>query len=155
MLVAIVIGLILLGIFFIIVEIFLIPGISIAGIAGGACLIGGVALSYSKFGFQMGTITLIAASIALIGLLYTFYKSKALDKMALKTDSESKTEPFRGLSIKPGDQGITVSRLAPIGKIALHDTIIEGRSENEMIDENTPVEVVEVGTYNVIVKKIN
>ncbi len=73
--------------------------------------------------------------------------------MALKTDIDSKTNPFDGQEIKVGDRGTAITRLSPIGKIQIGDTVIEGRSENELIDAGTPVEVVEVGSYNVTVRK--
>lgn len=147
-----IIGLIVLGIFFMIVEVFLIPGISIAGIGGVACMTGGIVLAYMQLGTQGGTWTLIISLIVLGIMLYLFMRSKMLDKMALKSEISSKTEPFRGLNVSVGDTGITLSRLAPIGKVLINGKAIEGRSENTMIDENTPVVVVEVGTYNVLVR---
>jgi len=147
-----IIGLIILGIFFMIIEVYLIPGISIAGIGGVACMAGGIIIAYKKFGTGSGTLTL-AISVLVLGIvLYWFYKSKTLDKMALKSEINSKTEPFQGLNVSVGDTGVTISRLAPIGKILVNGKTIEGRSENEMIDENTPIIVTEIGTYNVLVR---
>jgi len=151
---AFIIGLIVLGVFFMVIEIYLIPGISVAGIAGTACLIGGIVLAYMYYGTVTGTLILGGAGLLLAIVLYAFYKSKAFDKMALKTDIHSTTEPFRGLSVSIGDKGLTVSRLGPIGKVLINGVTIEGRAENELIDANTPVEVIEVGTYNVLVRKI-
>lgn len=151
---AFIIGLIVLGIFFLVVEIFLIPGISLPGIAGVACMIGGVSMAYVRMGPTVGTWTLALSIIALSVVLYGFYRSKTFDKMALKTNIDSKTNPFDGLKIKVGDQGTAITRLGPIGKIQLKDTVVEGRSENELIDAGTPVEVVDVGSYNVTVRKV-
>jgi len=147
-----IIGLIVLGIFFMIVEVFLIPGISIAGVGGVACMVGGIVLAYMQLGTQGGTLTLIISVIVLGIMLYLFFRSKMLDKMALKSEIGSKTEPFQGLNVSVGDTGITLSRLAPIGKVLINGKAIEGRSQNIMIDENTPIVVVEVGTYNVLVR---
>jgi len=148
-----IIGLILLGIFFMILEVYLIPGISIAGVGGVACMAGGIVLAYYKLGTAGGTWTLGISIVVLGVVLYWFFKSKTLDKMALKSEINSKTEPFQGLDVQVGDKGVTISRLAPIGKIRINGKSIEGRSENSMIDENTPVIITEVGTYNVLVKK--
>lgn len=152
---AFIIGLIILGIFFIVIEVFLIPGISIAGIAGFGCMIGGIILAYTKLGVTNGTWVLGISTVVLGIVLYLFFRSKTLDRMSLKTDIDSRVEPLNGLEVKPGDKGITISRLAPGGKVKINNITVEGRSENEMIDENTPIEVIEVGTYNVIVKKAN
>lgn len=151
---ALIIGLIVLGIFFMIIEVYLIPGISIAGIAGVACMAGGIVLAYTHLGTTGGTWTL-GITIVVLGLvLYWFFRSKTLDRMALKSEISSKTEPFQGLTVAIGDTGVAISRLAPIGKIVINGKTIEGRSENEMIDENTPIVVTEVGTYNVLVRAI-
>jgi len=151
---ALIIGLIVLGIFFMVVEVYLIPGISIAGIGGIACLAGGIILAYLHLGTTGGTLTLTVSVVVLALVLYWFYRSNALDKMALKSEINSKTEPFQGLNVSVGDSGITLSRLGPIGKILINGKTIEGRSENEMIDANTPIVVTEVGTYNVLVRKL-
>ncbi len=152
--VVIIIGLIILGVFFMIVEVFFIPGITLAGIASVGCFIVGIVLAYKNLGTVEGTL-ILAGSMVLLGvILYVFFKSKTLDRMALKSKISSKTEPFQGLDVQPGDTGVTISRLAPIGRVKINGKTIEGRSENEMIDQNTPVQVIEVGTYNVLVRKV-
>jgi len=152
--IVLIIGLIILGIFFMIVEVFLIPGISVAGVASMICLIAGIVMAYTNLGAEVGT-WILAGSMLLLGVvLYLFFRSKTLDRMALKSKISSKTEPFQGLDVQPGDTGVTISRLAPIGRIKINGKTIEGRSENEMIDQNTPVQVIEVGSYNVLVRKI-
>jgi len=149
-----IIGLIILGIFFMILEVFLIPGISVAGVASLICLIAGIVMAYTNLGPVAGTWILAGSMFSLAVVLYLFFRSKTLDRMALKSEITSKTEPFQGLDVQPGDTGITISRLAPIGRIKINGKTIEGRSENEMIDQNTPIQVVEVGSYNVLVRKI-
>ena len=152
--VVLIIGLIFLGIFFMIVEVYLIPGISVAGIASVACFIVGIVLAYKNLGTVAGTWILAGSMVSLGAVLYWFLRSKTLDRMALKSEIKSKTEPFQGLNVQPGDTGVTISRLAPIGRVKINGKTIEGRSENEMIDQNTPVQVIEVGSYNVLVRKI-
>lgn len=150
--IVLIVGLIILGIFFMILEVYFIPGISIAGFAGFGCLAGGIFFAYKHFGSTFGTITLVLSITVLGFILYWFFRSKTFDKLALKSEIQSKTEPFQGLNVSIGDTGVTVSRLAPIGKVLIKGKIIEGRAENEMIDENTPIVVTEIGTYNVLVK---
>ncbi len=50
----IVIAVIALGVLFMLIEIFLLPGISIAGIAGAIFLIGGIVYAYIFLGDQCG-----------------------------------------------------------------------------------------------------
>jgi len=150
---AFIIGLVVLGVFFLVVEVYLIPGISIAGIAGVACMTGGVFMAYTRMGTTAGTLTLGLSLLALAGVLYWFYRSKTFDKMALKTNIDSKTDPFDGIQLNIGDIGVAITRLGPMGKVQFNDTTVEGRSENELIDAGTSVEVVEVGSNNVTVRR--
>lgn len=74
------------------------------------------------------------------------------NKIALKTDIDSKLTSSRDLGIEPGDEGITLSRLAPIGKARIKGINVEAKSQDELIDENTPIVVIRVDSYNVIVR---
>ena len=150
---ALIIGLIAIGIIFLIVEVFLIPGISVAGIGSALCFIAGIYLAYTKLGNTEGSITLGVSALASAFILYQVYRSKALDKMALKTSISTKPDPFNGLKVKVGDIGVSISRLGPIGKIQINNIIIEGRSENELLDSGTDVIVTQVDSYNVVVRK--
>ena len=111
--IAIIVFLMVAAILLILAEIFLLPGITLAGIGGAIFAIGGV---------------------------------------ALKTDIDSKLISSRDLGIEPGDEGITLSRLAPIGKARIKGINVEAKSQDELIDENTPIVVIRVDSYNVIVR---
>ena len=73
--------------------------------------------------------------------------------MALKTNIDSKLTSSRDLGIVPGDTGVTLSRLAPIGKANIKGIIVEAKSLDELIDENTAIRVLRVDGYNVTVEK--
>jgi membrane-bound ClpP family serine protease len=149
-----IIGLIVLGIVFLILEVFLIPGISVAGIGSAICFIAGISVAYLHLGVATGTAILAGSALVTGIILYWFFKSKTLDNMALQSSIDSVPQPFQGLNIKPGDTGIAISRLAPIGNVQFKGVIIEGRSENEIIESGTAVVLVEVGSNNVLVHKL-
>lgn len=151
--IAYVIGLIVLGIFFMILEIFFLPGISVALIGGIVCLAGGVVLAYINLGATAGTITLLGSGLAMAVAFIWFIRSKALKKMSLETNIDAKIEPHQGVQVKVGDKGQCISRLAPGGKILIQGKTLEGRSENEILDAGTAVVVTAISDMNVIVKK--
>ena len=74
--------------------------------------------------------------------------------MGLKASINSRVEPFETNKIHPGDQGKTITRLAPVGKALVNNTICEAKSNGEFINENTPVEVVQVLNTQIIVKPV-
>ena len=63
----IVAALIVLGVILLLVEFFLLPGISIAGIGGAIFMIGGVIYAYIYLGSGAGTATLVISLILLAG----------------------------------------------------------------------------------------
>lgn len=150
----VVISVIVLGILFLLIEIFLLPGISIAGIAGAIFLVGGIIYSYMFLGSTAGNISLAASAVALGLTFFGLLKSKSLDRISLNTNIDDKVDNSYLLKIAAGDTGVAISRLNPIGKILVNDIIAEGKSfDGEFIEENTEIVVTKVGTYNVLVKR--
>ncbi|MDR0681354.1 MAG: hypothetical protein LBG15_05840 [Dysgonamonadaceae bacterium] len=148
----IVIILCLLGIFLILVEIFLIPGITVTAVLGGLFTVGGIYYAFSHLGATAGFVTLIL-TLLIIGIAFVYLvKSKALDTIALKTNINSTVASKEPLSISEGDKGISLSRLNPIGKVKVNNIVIEGKSIGDFIDENTEIEVVKVKPTQLIVK---
>ena len=80
------------GIVLLVLELFLIPGIGIAGIAGGGCLVGAVVYAYMAIGATSGHITFFVVLAATAIAIYAFYKSRAIEKMSLDTKIDDKVE---------------------------------------------------------------
>lgn len=145
-----------LGILFLLIEIFLLPGVGIAGIAGVVFLVGGIAYAYIFIGNNAGNIALATSVIVLMGSFVWLIKSKALKKISLQTDIDAKVDNSEIKNLAVGDVGTAISRLNPIGNILINGVIVEGKSfDGEFIDEDSEVEVVKVETYNVLVRKKN
>lgn len=147
--------LIVAGVALLVTELFLIPGFGIPGIAGFLAIAGGVFCAYWYLGPVAGHITLGASILLCAVAIFLFYRSKALDKMALQENINSKVDLMEGTGIQPGDKGITVSRLAPMGKVRIGNTDIEAKSYEAFIDQQTEVEVVATEGNTIIVKPTN
>ena len=145
--ITIIVFLMLVAIVLILLEIFLLPGITIAGVGGFLFAASGV------IGETAGHITLFLSLTAFAASFVWLLRARSFNKVALKTDVDSKLTSSRDLGIEPGDEGITLSRLAPIGKARIKGITVEAKSMDELIDENTPVEVLRVDGYNVLVKR--
>jgi len=139
-----------LAIALVLVEIFLLPGITLAGIGGGLFAAGGIVYAYT-LNATAGNITLIASAVIFAGIFFWLLRSNSFKRVALHTDVDSKLTSSRELGIEPGDEGITLSRLAPIGKASINGITVEAKSREEFIDEQTPIVVVRVDGYNVVV----
>ena len=151
----IVIVLCVIGIVLILVEIFLIPGLTITAVSGAAFSIGGIFYAFRYLGTAAGIITLVAV-VASIGIAFLYLvKSKALDNIALKTNIDSTVAAKELNDISEGDTGISISRLNPMGKVRVNNITMEAKTFGEFIDENTNVTVVKVFPTQLIVTKTN
>ena len=148
----IVIILCLLGLILVLIEIFLIPGVTITAVVGGLFAAGGVYYAFENLGNTTGMITLIAVLITFGAAFVFLIKSRALDKIALKTNIDSTVASKEQLNIVVGDEGITVSRLNPIGKVKVNAITMEGKSLGDFIDEGSEIVVIKVSPTQLIVK---
>ena len=151
--IAVVFILLLVGVILLLVEMFLIPGLSIAGIGGVIFLGGAIYYAYAFIGAEAGHLTLVGAAIMMIIAVWIFLRSKALERMSLKTEIDSKNDPLKDIDVKVGDVGLTSSRLAPMGKIKIDGHIVEAKATDDFIDENTEVIVTQVYNTNVLVER--
>lgn len=151
----IIVALILAGLLLFVVEVFLIPGISIAGMASAICLLYANYYAFDALGPTAGFITLAASAVGCIAITVWFMRSKTVDKLSLKKTLDYKIDPLEGLDIHIGDKGVTVTRLALIGNAEINGHIIEVRSADGLIDEHTPIYVERMTEGTVIVRKLN
>lgn len=152
--IVIIVFLMAMAIFLLIAEIFLLPGITIAGVAGALFAIGGLVFAYSTDA-TVGNITLVASLLAFGGCFLWLMRSNSFSRVSLKTDIESTVESPRDMNLKVGDKGRTLSRLAPIGKARFGAITVEAKSINEFIDENTAIVILRIDGYNVVVNTID
>ena len=86
------------------VELFVIPGISVAGFLAGGCIIFANYYAFAYLGTTAGFITLGVSAIACIGSLILFMRSKTLDKVALKKNITSKVDRTAADQVKGTDR---------------------------------------------------
>jgi len=152
--IALVIVFMFLGIIFFLLEIFFLPGISVGGVAGVLFVGASIWYAFSHLGPTVGLITIAGGVVAMGLAIWAFVRSKALDKMSLNTELDGKVDALNGIALSVGDKGVTVSRLAPIGKVRFGTEVVEAKSQDGFIDQTVAVEIVEVSTYGVLVRAV-
>lgn len=149
--IGLVLAVIIVGLILILLEVLVIPGVGVAGILGGMLVIGGVALAYTKsiiFGHAI-----LAFSAVLSGLSFYFsLKAKTWNKVSLKESIDARVNELSGVEV--GAKGVTISRLAPIGKAEINGNEYEVESIEGFIEAQSVIEVVSVETNKVWVKKV-
>lgn len=150
----IIIVLIVAAVILFLVELFVIPGISIAGILAGGCIIYANYYAFAYLGVTGGFVTLAVSAVACIGSLVLFMRSKTLDKLALNKDITSKVDRTAEDRVKVGDTGVAVTRLALIGNAEIDGNIVEVKSMDGFLNEKTPIVVNRIFNGTIMVEKI-
>lgn len=150
----IIIALILIGLILLGVELFLIPGTTIVGILGFLFTIGGVVISFTTLGTNLGFLVL-GISLSSAGLmLYFGMKGKVWQKFSLKDQIKSKFNEDVELLVSMSEEGTTISALRPMGKAEFRKGIVEVRSMGGYLPTNTKVRVIKIQEKIIMVEAI-
>ena len=149
----IIIALIVAGLILFLIEVFLVPGITLAGIASACSLLYAIYYAFSDMGMQAGFVTLGIVVLGIIGVTVWVMRSKTVDRLSLKKELNYQHTPLRDIQIKAGDCGISTTRLTLIGNADINGHLIEVQSADGFIDEGTPIEVTRIDNNTVYVKR--
>ena len=129
------------GLLLLLTEVFLLPGISIAGVLAAACMLAATGYAFVTLGNAAGFITLVVSALGSMGALYFFMRSKTLERLSLKEQIDSNAGNKEALNIHVGDTGISLTRLALVGNADIGGHLVEVKSADGFIDEKTPLVV--------------
>ena len=155
--IVIIASLIIAGLILFIIEVFLLPGISIAGIISAVCLLYANYYAFDTLGTVPGCITLAISAIGVIGITIwfkAFQWFRTVDKLSLKKTIDYRPEPLKGLDLKAGDEGVALTRLALIGNAEFNGRIIEVRSSGDFIEQKSKIRVERILDGIVLVEKV-
>lgn len=150
--VGLVIALLVVGFAFLGAELFVIPGFGVAGVVGGASVVIGVVLAWSRFGPVWG-MSLTLGSLALLGLgIFVLFRTRAGKHLLLETslaDAQALPDDDRRLV---GLGGVAVSPLRPTGSAEIDGARVQVETDGEFIEKGTPVRVVDMRLGRVVVE---
>lgn len=147
--------LICLGIMMVLIETLLTPGVGFAGILALASLSAACVYAYMYMGVTQGIIVTSIVLILVVGSVILMLRSKTWKKFELGTVIDGKVNA-EGDALKVGDQGVTSTRLAPMGQATFQSASCEVRSmDNSIIDAGTEVEICSISERRIFVKPIN
>ncbi len=150
----IIILLILIGLLLLVLEILVIPGAGVPGIVGFGLMVTGVWLSYSRIGTYEGNMVLRSTiAVNVIGVIIAV-RSKTWNRAMLNTENTGRVNLIDSEKIKVGEQGITISRCTPMGKVLINGEYVEVSALSEFIDPNTKVEIIKIQGNKVYIKQI-
>jgi membrane-bound ClpP family serine protease len=145
--------LIIVGLIFLILEVLVIPGTTLAALVGFGLITAGIWQAYAVHGSFWGSITLGSTLVLTVLLLYFSLKSRTWKRMELKTSIDGRVNVLDENSVATGDTGITISRLAPSGNATIRGNRFEVHTFGEFIDPGTEIRVVNITDNKIFVTK--
>jgi len=151
----IIIFLIILGIVLLLIEVTILPGITVAGVGSFLVLVYSVYLAFTTYGSLIGFLTLAFVLIVAPLLVYKLFKSKTGESMVLNTVLPGFANEINPEKVKVGDIGVTIGRLAPMGKIKVNDEVVEVRSTGTFVNPGERVKIISIEKSLVTVEPLN
>lgn len=146
--------LILLGIFLFLVEFLLVPGVTVAGIAGFILVVGGVYMGYDSLGTPEGHYILAGAVFMSVGIIAYSLRAGTWKRLMLNSTISGKVSRYEEEKVKVGDEGIAVTRLNPMGKVLINGDYMEAKSTGPYIEQQKKIRVVNIKDFSVVVKPV-
>lgn len=144
------------GIILLVVEIIFVPGTTILGLIGGALMVFGVIIGYSKFGPQTGTIILVSSIVVGVAITIISFKSGVWKKFTLKDTNKSKFNENIKVKHLLGADGLTLSALRPYGKAEIYNSTYEVKTLGNYLPSGVKIKVINVDEdHKIFVQQIN
>jgi membrane-bound ClpP family serine protease len=117
----------------------------------------GIVFAFVSFGAGTGLLVLGITAMVMVLLTVMMLRANTWNKFMLKTAIDSKVDTVgtEERKVKPGDRGITVTRLAPGGKVLVNGEYFEAKSVDLLINPKQEIEIIRIDDNKVIVKPIN
>lgn len=132
-------------------EIFVLPGITLAGLGATVTYLYAFYYAFTAISPTAGLVSIGIALCTVIGAIVWFMKSKTIERLSLKKTLDAPINPIASSGVKIGDEGTSVTKLSLIGKARFNDTLVEVHSEDGFINEKTLVRITRIANNTIYV----
>ncbi|WP_437670091.1 NfeD family protein [Sorangium sp. So ce131] len=146
-----VILLLMAGLVLLAIEVFVIPGVGLVGLLGGAAVLGAVALAWATLGVGYGLLALAAGACATGLLFWAFPRTRVGRKMVLEAQTSGRG-PDPRLAALVGREGKALTPLRPAGTVEIEDRAVDVVTDGLYVEAGTPVRVAAVEGNRVVVE---
>jgi len=152
------------GVGCLLLEFFVIPGFGIFGIGGVALILASLVLasqtfiipqnSYQLLQFRNSLLILAVSGCGMLG--FGLMLSRLLERINKPNDTATvqETERLANYDGLLGQRGMVATRLNPAGKARIGDELYDVVSDGDLIEKGSPIEIVQVIGYKIVVKRI-
>lgn len=148
----VIIAILLLGLLLIFFEIFLIPGTTLFGVAGGLALFIGIVLVYVYYGNRWGNVSLLASVVMVVVAVVAGFKVIESNKLAMRAEITGKVNELDSSNYKIGDRGMTFTELRPNGKALINESKVEVYSLGDYVPRDSEIEITKITHDKIFVK---
>ncbi len=155
------------GIVLILVEILVVPGFGIFGVAGGLALLGGLFMaqigslpSQDDLARASGVIATTALLVVLTAWVFlrSIFANRRLGRSGIVLpESTDRDEGYTSADLRPelvGTEGVAITSLRPAGVGLFADERVDVVSESEWIEEGTPIRIMSAEGYRHVVRAV-
>ncbi len=142
------------GLLFCVVELLILPGVTLGGILSVVCNGGAIYMAFGQLGVAGGIIVVVVIAVLSCVAIALSLRAKTWDRFSLKSKIESSSSDAPQVQVAVGQRGVAISRLAPMGKVVIEGSSYEAKSADVYIDAKSTVEVVGFDNFSVVVKRI-
>lgn len=155
------------GVVLILVEVFVIPGFGIFGVAGGLALVGGLFMAQigslpSQEDFARAAAVISATALLVTLTAWTFLRSIFANRRLARAgivlpEATDRDEGYTSADLRPelvGAEGVAITALRPAGVGLFADERVDVVSESEWIEEGTPIRIMSAEGYRHVVRAV-
>lgn len=144
------------GLLFLFVEVFLIPGTSVLAVLGVVVIGVGIYLGYREFGPSVGNWLVVGSVVGAGATLYIGINRIRSKEWGLHTAVDGKVNVFDYSEYQVGEKGIAATDIRPEGKANFdNNRRVTVYSQGIFIDAETPVEIIRIKDNKIFVKPVN
>jgi membrane-bound serine protease (ClpP class) len=144
--------LIVAGFIMLAIELLLIPGFSIPGLAGIALIIYGIFRAHQAYDAEGALITILVSGIGAFLLVRFVAKSRAVRAFSLPYIQKGFSAPDDHTPLA-GKEGVALSPLRPAGVALIEGNRVDVVTDGEFIEKESPIRVLGVEGTRVIVTR--
>ena len=146
--------LVLLGVFFLVLELIFLPGVTLGTILSVVSYGIAIYFGFARMGVVGGFVTVIVVvALSLVATVVSL-RAKTWQRLALNNKIDSQSSENLASIVEIGAKGVTISRLSPMGKVQIEGKVYEAKSEGAYIEQRTEVEVVGFENFTIFVKRV-
>jgi membrane-bound serine protease (ClpP class) len=153
MIIALIIGMMAIGMVLLVVEVAIIPTFGVAGVAAVLCLVGGAATSWHYYGPAWGVGSLVSAALLTAAIIVIAPRTRA--GKALVLDAKITDQHVSGeLAALAGQRGVALTDLRPAGAVEIGGRRIDVVTDGQFVEVGAEVVVASVEGSRVVVARI-